>query len=67
MVNMHVMLDLETMGTGSHAVIVAIGAALFEPGTGAVSSDFYRIVDLEDFRMAGRTSATRTGHATGLG
>ncbi len=54
---MHVMLDLEIMGTGSHAAIVAIGAVIFEPSTGTVSSDFYRIVDLEDAAEYGKLDA----------
>ena len=41
----NVMLDLETMGTGPNAAIIAIGAVAFEP-TGGLGSTFYRVVDL---------------------
>ncbi|MBG6243297.1 MAG: 3'-5' exoribonuclease [Candidatus Symbiopectobacterium sp. Dall1.0] len=54
---MHVMLDLETMATSSHAAIVAIGAVLFEPDTSIISSNFYRIVDLEDAAKFGELDA----------
>ena len=37
----NVMLDLETMGNGSNAAIVAIGAVFFEPFSGAIGAEFY--------------------------
>lgn len=43
----HVMLDLETMGQGNNAAIVAIGAVFFEPTTGEIGASFYQKVDLE--------------------
>jgi len=42
----HVMLDLETMGQGNNAAIVAIGAVFFEPTTGEIGDTFYRKIDL---------------------
>lgn len=46
---MNVMLDLETMGKGPNAAIVAIGAVAFDPETCTVDAKrgFYRGVDLE--------------------
>lgn len=41
-----VMLDLETMGNGPRAAIVAIGAVEFDLDTGAVGERFYTPVDL---------------------
>jgi exodeoxyribonuclease VIII len=41
----NVMLDLETMGTGPNAAIIAIGAVAFEP-TGGLGSTFYQVVGL---------------------
>ena len=41
-----VMLDLETMGNGPRAAIVAIGAVEFDPETGTVGERFYQAVDL---------------------
>lgn len=41
-----IMLDLETMGTGPNAAIVAIGAVEFDIATGTVGDRFYRVVDL---------------------
>ena len=41
-----VMIDLETMGTGHLAPIVAIGAVLFDIEAGAIGERFYTAVDL---------------------
>lgn len=40
------MLDLETMGNGPNAAIVAIGAVEFEPEIFLLGREFYRVVDL---------------------
>lgn len=37
----NLMLDLETMGTGSKSVVTAIGATYFDPETGEVDVPFY--------------------------
>lgn len=42
-----VMVDLETMGTGSDAAIVAIGAVFFDPTTNALGPQFYNVVSLK--------------------
>lgn len=41
----HVMLDFETLGTGSNACVIQIGACYFDAGTGEVGSTFYVNVD----------------------
>lgn len=41
-----VMLDLETMGNGPSAAIVAIGAVAFDLDAGTIGSSFYKLVDL---------------------
>jgi len=43
----NVMLDLETMGNGPEAAIVAIGAVEFDLKSGAIGERFYRVIDLE--------------------
>ena len=43
---MHVMIDLETMGTRPDAPIIAIGAVAFDEK--AIHSEFYVVVDLAD-------------------
>ena len=43
---MHVMIDLETMGTRPEAPIIAIGAVAFDEK--AIHSEFYVVVDLAD-------------------
>lgn len=43
----HVMVDLETMGTGPDAPIVSIGAAFFDPKTGNTGESFYKVIKLE--------------------
>lgn len=42
-----VMLDLETMGTGPQAAIIAIGAVKFDISAQEIGERFYRVVDLE--------------------
>lgn len=51
---MNVMVDLETMGTGSSAAIVSIGAVKFTEG-GVQSDTFYRTVHLSSSMEAGMT------------
>lgn len=48
-----VMVDLETMGSGPNAAIVAIGAVAFNPGKGLMGSRFYRVIDLESAVLMG--------------
>lgn len=43
----HLMVDLETMGSGPDAPIVSIGAVFFEPSTGNTGAEFYQVVSLE--------------------
>ncbi|HEB5116167.1 TPA: 3'-5' exoribonuclease [Klebsiella pneumoniae] len=43
----HVMVDLETMGKKHNAPIVAIGAVVFDPATGSIGENFYKVVCLE--------------------
>lgn len=44
----HVMLDLETLGKGNDAPVVAIGAVAFNPFNGVIADKFYARVDMED-------------------
>ena len=41
-----VMIDLETLGTGPSAAIIAVGAVVFDPETGELGETFYHVVDL---------------------
>jgi hypothetical protein len=51
---MHALIDLETMGNGSHAAIVAIGGVKFDPYADGLSEDeFYTAVDLESSMRIG--------------
>lgn len=42
-----VMVDLETMGTGPNAAIIAIGAVEFDTATSRTGCQFYEVVSLE--------------------
>jgi hypothetical protein len=56
MATKHVMLDLETLGTGSNAAILSIGAVVFDPFTKEWPENpatFYRPVDLFTSMNAG--------------
>lgn len=47
-----VMVDLETLGNGPNAAIIAIGAVKFDAATG-LGEEFYKIVDLESSVQSG--------------
>ena len=52
----HVMVDLETMGTGSYAAIVSIGAVKFDPDAPfdpATAESFYAVISLASAMKAG--------------
>ncbi|WP_200906141.1 3'-5' exonuclease [Komagataeibacter europaeus] len=52
------MVDLEAMGTNPNAPIVAIGAVFFDPATGDLGPDFYRVVTLKsEFQMGAKPNA----------
>lgn len=48
-----VMLDLETMGSGPHAAIIAIGAVEFDIPTQQLGDRFYMVIDLESAVASG--------------
>ena len=49
-----IMIDLETMGTGKDACILAIAAVYFNPKTGELGDEFYTNVNLQSNINAGR-------------
>lgn len=51
----NVMVDLETMGRGHRAAIVAIGAVKFDFNTGLLGNSFYETVDLESAQNCGQS------------
>lgn len=56
---MDVMLDLETMGNGPDAAIVAVGAIEFDATAGTLGRTFYRGVNLEtSVRGGGKIDAS---------
>ena len=55
----HLMIDLETMGSGPYAPIISIGAVFFDPNTGATGDDFQVNVSLESsMRFRARPDAS---------
>jgi len=54
---MHVMLDLETLGTGNNAAVVEIGAAEFDPHGVGILSTFRRRIMLESAMRHGNVDA----------
>lgn len=56
----HVMLDLETLDTAPTAVIVSIGACLFDPNTGEIGETFYALPERKRQANAGRTTSAAT-------
>lgn len=49
----HVSIDIETMGRGTGAAVVALGAVRFNPGTGDLGDEFYAAISLESCLRAG--------------
>lgn len=49
----NVMVDLETMGNGTEAPIIAVGAVFFDPWTGLLGKGFYTDVSLESSVASG--------------
>ncbi|PWI34867.1 3'-5' exoribonuclease [Vibrio albus] len=56
--NKHIMIDLETMGNGSSAPIVSIGAVVFNPLTGDLGADFEVVVSLNSSAHYGEMDAS---------
>lgn len=55
----HLMIDLETMGSGPYAPIISIGAVFFEPNGGPIGDDFLVNVSLESsMRFRARPDAS---------
>ena len=54
----NIMLDLETMGKGSNAAIVSIGAVFFNPLTGEFGEQFYKRIWLESAAKYGEIDAS---------
>lgn len=46
----NVMIDLETLGTGSDAMILTIAAVEFNPETGGTKNTFYKKVDIDSYK-----------------
>jgi exodeoxyribonuclease VIII len=54
----HLMIDLEAFGTNPDAPIVSIGAVFFNPETGRMGSEFYKVISLESsMAFGGRPDA----------
>lgn len=49
----NIMVDLETMGSGSHSAIIAIGAVEFDTTKKQLGKEFYRVIDLTSSVEAG--------------
>ncbi len=54
----NIMLDLETLGTGSNAPIISIGAVFFDPLTGKTGEEFYEVVSLTSSAQYGELDAS---------
>jgi len=52
--DLHIMVDLETMGTGHDAPILAIGACVFDPVAGLIGETFLQRITLESNVEEGR-------------
>jgi len=55
MSGVHIMVDLETMGSTPGCAIASIGAVVFDPLQPVTGATFYRLVDLATCKSAGLT------------
>ena len=53
-----VMIDIETLGKGHNAAVIAIGAVFFNPLTGETGEQFYQKVDPNDAALYGQTDVS---------
>lgn len=44
----HIMIDIETLSTAKNAVVLSIGAVLFDPKSGKILDEFYKELRLSD-------------------
>ncbi|MBI0277290.1 3'-5' exoribonuclease [Hafnia alvei] len=56
----HVMIDIETLGTGTNAPVASIGAVFFEPSTGCTGARFYVRVNAENDELNGAVASVAT-------
>jgi len=56
----HLMIDLETLGTGVDSAFISIGAVFFDPETKEQGESFYRNVDWQSCIDEGRTIDVNT-------
>ncbi|TMO97570.1 3'-5' exonuclease [Pseudoalteromonas ruthenica] len=54
----HVMLDIETIGKGSNAAIISIGAVFFCPDTNKVGAEFHTVIDPASAAFFGEMDAS---------
>ena len=50
-----IMLDIETLGLKPGAIVVSIGACVFDRTTGEIGGEFYRVIDVADSAAHGLT------------
>jgi hypothetical protein len=48
------MIDLETLGQGSHAVVISLGACFFDLSKGQILNTFYTALDVDEQIKSGR-------------
>lgn len=56
----HLMIDIETLGTGINSVVLSIGACYFEPRTGEIGKTFHQHIRMGTSTMYGMEMDTET-------
>lgn len=49
----HLMFDIEAFGKKAYSPVVSIGAVFFDPSTGNIGSEFYKVISLESAMASG--------------
>lgn len=55
-----IMIDIETLGTGTNAVVLSIGAVKFDIEKGKIGSTFHMALDIQEQMNAGRVVDAQT-------
>lgn len=56
----HLMLDIETLDTKPTAIVLSIGAIIFDPNSSELSDRMYAVLNQHDQRMKNRTESLET-------
>jgi hypothetical protein len=60
MTNIHGVIDIETLGVDSDAIVLSLGACKFDPHDNTIYDEFHVVLDVDDQMSRGRTTTDKT-------